>query len=128
MEVGGPRERSTQLTTPFGPHSVAERVSTGNSTYTHMYTARIELHSSKFLPDFVTLHRQMAFKGFSKSVLADDGKEYNLPRGHYAITTSEDIGSVLNKARSAVTATGQTAEIFVSATSHWLSYGLTEKS
>lgn len=91
------------------------------------YTVRIELHSSQYNPDFETLHRAMAQKGFSKLITSDSGVTYHLPRGEYNIDTTSDRSRVLNVAKEAVKATGQSAEILVTESSGRTWSGLSEK-
>jgi len=91
------------------------------------YTVRIELHSSQYNPDFETLHRAMAQKGFSKLITSDSGVTYHLPRGEYNIDTTSDRSKVLNAAKEAVKATGQGAEILVTESSGRTWSGLSEK-
>lgn len=91
------------------------------------YTVRIELHSSQYTPDFETLHRVMAQKGFSKLIISDGGTTYHLPRGEYDIETALDRSHVLNVAKQAVQATGQSAEILVTESRGRSWFGLSEK-
>jgi len=69
----------------------------------------------------------MEQNGFEKSIRADDGRTYNLPRGEYVVTTDKGSQAVMSAAAGAVEATGQTAEIFITEVSSWISRGLTEK-
>jgi hypothetical protein len=91
------------------------------------YTVRIELHSSQYTPDFETLHRAMAQKGFSKLITSDSGITYHLPRGEYDIDTTSDRSQVLNAAKQAVQATGQSGEILVTESKGRTWSGLAEK-
>lgn len=92
------------------------------------YTIRIELHSDQYSPDFETLHRAMAQKGFSKLITSDDGITYHLPRGEYNIETNSSRSQVLHAAKQAVQATGQSAEILVTEARGRSWSGLTKKS
>ncbi len=91
------------------------------------YTVRIELHSSQYTPDFETLHRAMAQKGFSKLITSDNGVTYHLPRGEYDINTTNDRSQVLTSAKQAVQTTGQSAEILVTESTGRTWSGLSEK-
>lgn len=55
----------------------------------------------------------MAKKGFSRTITADGGIVYQLPRAEYSISTSGTKSQVLAAAESAVKAVGKTAEILV---------------
>lgn len=79
----------------------------------NIYTVRIELHSSQYNPDFETLHSSMEREGFKKTITADGGKTYHLPRGEYYISTTKDCSQVLDASKRAVSTTRQSAEIIV---------------
>lgn len=91
------------------------------------YTVRVELHSSQYNPDFETLHREMNKEGFSKLIVADGGKTYHLPRGEYNISTSKNRSQVLEAAKRAMQATGESGEILVTESSGRSWHGLSEK-
>ena len=91
------------------------------------YTVRVELHSSQYNPDFETLHREMNKEGFSKLITADGGKTYHLPRGEYNISTNKNRSQVLEAAKRAVQATGESGEIFVTESAGRSWHGLSEK-
>ena len=91
------------------------------------YTVRIELHSNQYNPDFETLHRAMQNEGFSKLITSDNGVAYYLPRGEYDLSTSKNYSQVLEVAKRAVQATGESAEILVTESLRRTWSGLTEK-
>ena len=91
------------------------------------YTVRVELHSDQYNPDFENLHIYMQKEGFSKLITSDGGKTYHLPRGEYNILTSKDRSQVLDAAKKAVDATGESAEILVTESAGRTWSGLTEK-
>jgi len=76
------------------------------------FTVRVELHSEAYA-DFEALHIHMAAEGFSKTITADDGTSYYLPRAEYDIYSSQGKSSVLQAAKRAVNNVGKAAEILV---------------
>lgn len=76
------------------------------------YIVRIEL-ASKVIINFMALHSAMESRGFKRTILADGGIEYHLPRATYHIETSSNENAVLQAARHAVNSTGKSAEILV---------------
>jgi hypothetical protein len=76
------------------------------------FTVRIELDSNIY-SDFEILHRAMELSGFKKTIKADDGVEYHLPRAEYNIFTSADRSAVLKLAENAASKTYKKAEVLV---------------
>jgi len=91
------------------------------------YTVRVELHSDQYVPDFETLHDAMRKEGFSKLITSVSGEVYHLPRGEYNILTNKNRSQVLDSAKRAVNATGESAEILVTESAGRLWDGLTKK-
>jgi len=93
-----------------------------------MYTVRVELHSSQYIPDFEVLHNAMRKEGFSRLITLDSRTIWHLPRGEYNISSTKNSSQILDLAERAVRTTGKSAEILVTESSgrrQWS--GLTEK-
>jgi hypothetical protein len=70
------------------------------------YITRVELHGGTEA-DYQVLHTQMALKGFSHTVVADDGTTYNLPTAMYRIDSALSAPQVRELAQSAANVTGK---------------------
>ena len=76
------------------------------------FTTRVELHSAGEF-HYQVLHREMAARGFSRTVRADSGDTYHLPTAEYDCTTNEPRSAVLAAAQAAAVQTGKGASILV---------------
>jgi hypothetical protein len=80
------------------------------------FTTRIELTN---LPDgdsreiYEALHGEMAEYNFSKEIVSDDGKRYELPDAEYNISGSYNRSEVLNMAKEAISNIGRTGRVLV---------------
>jgi hypothetical protein len=77
------------------------------------YIARVELHSASYT-DYENLHSYMEKKGYSRQIVAGNGKTYKLPTGTYvARSVSETLDMALNAAVVAATQTGKKSAVIV---------------
>jgi hypothetical protein len=69
------------------------------------YVARIELHNATY-DDYVRLHGAAARRGLLRTIVASDGKKYQLPTGTYiAENTSVSLEQAYAAAEAAATET-----------------------
>jgi hypothetical protein len=82
------------------------------------YVARIELHSATY-DDYETLHAAAQRRGFSRTIVAHDGKKYQLPTGTYvAENTSATLEQAYEAARAAA---AETRKAFWTVVADWAS-------
>jgi len=71
------------------------------------YLARVELHNAKY-EDYETLHEAMRQRGFVRTIVANNGKKYQLPTGTYvAEKTTATLEQAYSAAQAAATETGK---------------------
>ncbi len=69
------------------------------------YVARIELHNATY-DDYETLHAAAARRGLFRTIVANDGKKYQLPTGTYiAENTAVTLEQAYSAAEAAATET-----------------------
>jgi hypothetical protein len=71
------------------------------------YLTRIELHKAVFPDDYNALHREMLLKGFTNSILADNGKAFELPTAEYHIISNSSLEHVYKLAEDAANSIGK---------------------
>lgn len=77
------------------------------------YLARVELHDAKY-EDYETLHEAMRKRGFVRTIVANDGKKYQLPTGTYvAEKTNATLEQAYNASTAAAAETGKTYWVIV---------------
>jgi len=76
------------------------------------YLVRVELHGATW-DDYENLHAQMAFRGFSREILGDDGLTYQLPTAQYVIRTAAELEGVRAAAADAASAVGRRFGVIV---------------
>jgi hypothetical protein len=77
------------------------------------YVARIELHNANYA-DYETLHAAASRRGFSRTIVADNGEKYQLPTGTYvAEGTNATLQQAYNAAEAAATETRRTFWVVV---------------
>ena len=76
------------------------------------FTVRVELHQAT-LADYDVLHSAMATQGFSRLIVADDGRTYHLPWAEYNGSGNFSSTQVRDIARAAANATGKSNAILV---------------
>jgi hypothetical protein len=76
------------------------------------FTTRVELHFASEA-HYEVLHREMARRGFSRTIRADTGETYHLPTAEYDCTADEPRPAVLAAAQAAAVQTGKSASILV---------------
>jgi hypothetical protein len=82
------------------------------------YVARIELHSATY-DDYETLHAAAQRRGFSRTIVANDGKKYQLPTGTYvAENTNVTLEQAYDAARAAA---AETRKAFWTVVADWAS-------
>jgi hypothetical protein len=64
------------------------------------------MHNAKY-EDYETLHEAMKQRGFVRTIVANDGKKFQLPTGTYV---AEKTSATLEQAYSAVQAAAQTGK------------------
>jgi hypothetical protein len=89
------------------------------------FTVRVELHSATY-QDYETLHREMAKAGFSRTILGDNGANYQLPTAEYVTSGNVTVQQVLEAAKGAASRTGKSFETIIAETVRWMWCGLTE--
>jgi hypothetical protein len=77
------------------------------------YVARIELHSATY-DDYETLHAAAQRRGFSRMIVSNDGKKYQLPTGTYV---AANTNATLEQAYDAA----QTRKAFWAVVADWAS-------
>ena len=69
------------------------------------YVARIELHNASH-DDYETLHAAAQRRGLLRTIVASDGKKYQLPTGTYVVeNTNATLQQVYDAAEAAATET-----------------------
>lgn len=77
------------------------------------YLARVELHNAKY-EDYETLHEAMRQRGFVRTIVANDGKKYQLPTGTYvAEKTTATLEQAYSAAQAAAKETGKSSWVIV---------------
>jgi hypothetical protein len=69
------------------------------------FLVRVELHGADW-DDYETLHAEMAERGFSREITADDGRTYQLPTAEYVIHSDLGLEGVRALASEAAQQTG----------------------
>jgi hypothetical protein len=88
------------------------------------FLVRIELHKALLESTYVQLHNAMAKSGFSRQILANDGKYYWLPQAMYVASSSLNAIQVKQAAENAAATTGLSAIVFVAQMPIWAASGL----
>ena len=73
------------------------------------FTVRVELHDAQWA-DYDVLHAAMAQQGFSRLIMADDGRTYQLPWAEYDGAGNLNSMQVLGIAQNAAASTGKKEE------------------
>jgi hypothetical protein len=76
------------------------------------FTVRVELHHAEWA-DYERLHAAMEQKGFSRQIISDDGKTYQMPLAEYTGFGNFTSSQVRDIARAAADATGKLNAVFV---------------
>ena len=87
------------------------------------YLVRIELFGS-VLSDYPPLHQEMRKVGFSTTIKADNGIEYQLPSAEYVISTALSFDQVLEMAKRCANNTHRTSAVLVVKSLGWTSNGM----
>ena len=90
-----------------------------------MFIVRVELHSADE-DDYDTLHKAMRDRGFSQTVIFDNGLEYHLPPAEYYAEGERTSSELLRLAQAAARKTGLSASIVVAETVFIRASGLTQ--
>jgi hypothetical protein len=67
------------------------------------FTTRVELHGAE-RREYDSLHLQMGARGFTRTIVSDDGITYNMPWAEYNYVGAKTRDQVLESARAAVAA------------------------
>lgn len=78
-----------------------------------MFTIRVELHDATWR-DYVDLANDLATKGITDVVTADDGSSYKMSPGEYSYVGVATIDAVYNAAVLSAAKTGRRYAVFVS--------------
>jgi hypothetical protein len=78
-----------------------------------MFTVRVELHSATW-QDYTNLAKDLAVKGITDVITADDGKRYKMPPAEYNYVGNESIDAVYNAAVASAVGTGRNHAVLVS--------------
>jgi hypothetical protein len=76
------------------------------------YITRVELHRAAG-PDYDRLHLFMAARAFGRTIVSDDGIEYELPTATYFSHGTASAFEVRALATAAAAATGKAADVLV---------------
>jgi hypothetical protein len=77
------------------------------------YLARVELHKATY-EDYEALHEAMRQRGFVRTIVANDGKKYQLPTGTYvAEKTTATLEQAYSAAQAAAAETGKSSWVIV---------------
>ncbi|MGD1096674.1 MAG: hypothetical protein ABSB35_32350 [Bryobacteraceae bacterium] len=76
------------------------------------FNVRVELHSATY-QDYENLHGAMARAGFSRQILSDGGKTYQLPTAEYIKSADLTRIQVLNQAKAAANSTGKSSQTYL---------------
>lgn len=87
------------------------------------FLTRIELHNADS-DDYETLHEAMEEKGFKRTVRSTDGAVYHLPDAEYLAIGDFAVKDVIEVAKHAASATGNTFGIIVSESNNLRFHGL----
>jgi hypothetical protein len=79
------------------------------------FTVRVELHDAKWA-DYEALHKAMERQGFSRLIMADDGRRYHLPWAEYDRNANLTSSQVRDIARAAANSTGKQNAVLVTET------------
>lgn len=71
------------------------------------FPTRIELHKAIFPDDYNRLHKAMQLKGFTNSIMTDDGKTFELPTAEYHMIDNSTVDKVYNLAVEAANSIGK---------------------
>jgi hypothetical protein len=83
------------------------------------FLVRVELHNALYATDYNVLHVAMQKSGFSRNILANDGKRYDLPTAEYYITGNFAIQAIHSLAKAAANSTGKVSNVLVVQFSSW---------
>jgi hypothetical protein len=76
------------------------------------FLTRVELHGATW-DDYEQLHSEMSSRGFSREIVADDGRTYQLPTAEYVSHGTLSLTDVRALAVEAATATGRRFGVIV---------------
>ena len=76
------------------------------------FTTRVELHNATY-EDYKVLHAAMERRGFSRTILGDDGSRYHLPTAEYDLTSERSGEEVRGLAAAAAEETGKKYAVLV---------------
>jgi len=77
------------------------------------FTTRVELHDADEREDYDRLHEEMEREGFTRTITASSGKEYQLPTAEYNLQAALTKEQVRDKAVKAARRTGKSSWILV---------------
>jgi len=84
-----------------------------------MFVVRVELHFA-IEANYDTLHQAMRAAGFTTTIPAADGVQYQLPPAQYFADTNDSWEQVLNVAKTAASRTGRAYGVIVTeGNSYW---------
>ncbi len=87
------------------------------------YIVRIELHDHQD-GDYDVLHAAMAARGFTRTIVADNGLTYDLPTATYRTISLGTLGEIGATANTAAATTKREHIVLVTPADSWMSYGL----
>lgn len=76
------------------------------------YTIRVELHDANW-QHYVDMARDLATKGITDVITADDGTSYKMSPAEYTYVGSGSIDDVLNAVKASAALTGKRSAVFV---------------
>ncbi len=76
------------------------------------YTIRVELHDANW-QQYVDMARDLATKGITDVIVADNGTSYKLPPAEYNYVGSASADDVLEAAKASAAETGRRYAVFV---------------
>jgi hypothetical protein len=87
------------------------------------FTTRVELINATW-EDYETLHQEMANRNFTRTIVADDGVEYDLPPAEYNREGNYTRAQTLTAAKNAAAATLKGNRILVTESTGRIWYNL----
>jgi len=89
-----------------------------------MYLTRVELHDADEEKDYRILHEAMEKQGFARTITADKGGEYRLPRAEYYRESPLSPKEIRDQALTAAKTTGRRCGVIVAKTDYLTWIGL----
>jgi hypothetical protein len=80
---------------------------------------RVELHGASYPGNYNTLHIAMERAGFTRSIVADNGRAYDLPTAEYTMYGASGVSQAFNLAKGAANSTGYNSTVVAVSFTAW---------